>query len=88
MRILVVSNSAKRKIKAFIKKHPEFKTKLETIIANLLKDPFQVRLETHKLTGRLKNLYGASITYEYRLVFFFDNQCVYITNIGSHEEVY
>jgi addiction module RelE/StbE family toxin len=88
MRILVVSNSAKRKIKIFIKKHPLLRTKLERVIAGLLNNPFLPKLETHKLTGRLKRLYAANITYEYRLVFFFDNEHVYIINIGSHDEVY
>ena len=88
MRILVVLNSAKRKIKAFVKKYPELESKLEKTVSGLLKDPFQDRFDTHKLTGRLKHLYAASITYEHRLIFFFDDKCIYIVNIGSHDEVY
>lgn len=88
MRTLVVSNSAKRKIKAFIKKHPTLKIKLERIIADILKNPSFSSLGTHKLSGKLKHLYAANITFEYRLVFFFDNTHVYIANIGSHDEVY
>lgn len=88
MRILVVSSSAKRKVKAFVRKYPELESKLEKIVSGLLKDPFQEKFYTHKLSGRLKNLYAASITYEHRLIFFFDDKCIYIVNIGSHDEVY
>lgn len=88
MRILVVSNSAKRKMRAFIKKHPDLQLKLEQVIFAILKNPSSSKLRIHKLTGKLKNLHAASITYDHRLVFFFDDQCVYLVNIGSHDEVY
>ena len=88
MRILIVSNSAKRKLKAFIKKHPEHRVKLEQIITNLLKNLLQKKIKVHRLSGKLKFLYAASITYEYRLIYFFDDQHVYLINIGSHDEVY
>ena len=88
MRSLVISKSAKRKIKVFIRKHPTLRSKLEQVITNLLRDPFLATLETHRLSGRLKYLYAASISYDYRVVFFFDDKFLYLVNIGSHEEVY
>ena len=88
MRSLVISKSTQRKIKVFIKRHPTLRPKLEQIITNLLYDPFLAGLETHRLSGRLKHLYSASINYEYRVVFFFDDKFLYLGNIGSHEEVY
>ena len=88
MRILIVSNSVKRKIKAFIKKHPDLHLKLERVLSTLLENPTSSKFGAHKLTGKLKNLHAASITYDHRLVFFFDNKNLYIVYIGSHDEVY
>jgi mRNA-degrading endonuclease YafQ of YafQ-DinJ toxin-antitoxin module len=88
MRALSVSKSAKRKIEVFLKKHPALRSKVERIIGMLLRDTFSAGLDTHKLSGKLGYLYAASITYEYRFVFYFDIDTVYIVNIGSHDEVY
>lgn len=88
MRSLVISKSARHKIKVFIKKHPTLHPKLEQVIAHLLRDPFLKVLDTHRLSGKLKHLYAASINYDYRLIFFFDDKRLYLVNIGSHEEVY
>ena len=88
MRALSVSKSAKRKIEAFLKKQPALRSKVERVIGVLLQDTFSAGLDTHKLSGKLGYLYSASITYEYRIVFYFDTDTVYIVNIGSHEEVY
>jgi addiction module RelE/StbE family toxin len=88
MRSLVISKSTERKIKIFIRKHPTIRSKLEQVVTNLLQDPFLASLETHRLSGRLKHLYSASISYDYRVVFFFDDKSLYLVNIGSHEEVY
>ena len=88
MRSLVISKSTQRKVKVFIKKHPPLRSKLEQVVTNLLRDPFLASLETHRLSGKLKYLYAASINYDYRVVFFFDDKFLYIVNVGSHEEVY
>lgn len=88
MRSLVISKSTRRKIKVFIRKHPALRLKLEQVITHLLKDPFLKILDTHRLSGRLKHLYAASINYDYRIIFFFDDKCLCLVNIGSHEEVY
>ncbi len=61
--------------------------KLELFIA----DPFSPVLRTHKLSGKLKNLYSFSIEYDFRIVFYFtkDNpvKAVFV-DIGTHDEVY
>ena len=88
MRSLVVLKPTERKIKIFIRKHPTLRSKLEQVVTNLLRDPFLVSLETHRLSGRLKHLYAASINYDYRVIFFFNDKFLYLVNIGSHEEVY
>ena len=52
--------------------------------------PFDSRLKTHKLSGKLKDLWSFSIEYDLRIIFFFvENQtkAVFI-DFGKHDEVY
>jgi len=52
-------------------------------------DPFDPKLRTHKLSGKLKDLWGFSIEYDLRVVFYFvDNRRVVFVDIGTHTEVY
>ncbi len=88
MRELVASNYFSKKLGKFLKFHPELEKKTQKTFEILMKDVFLPVLETHKLSGKLKTLYGASINFEYRIVFDFDEKNVFLVNIGSHDEVY
>jgi mRNA-degrading endonuclease YafQ of YafQ-DinJ toxin-antitoxin module len=65
----------------------EFWIRLELFI----NDPFEAKLKTHKLSGRLKDLWSFSIEYDLRVVFFFTKdkpkKAVFV-DIGTHDEVY
>lgn len=54
-------------------------------------DPFDSKLKTHKLSGKLKGLWSFSIEYDLRVVFFFTNgkqkKAVFV-DLGTHDEVY
>jgi len=54
-------------------------------------DPFDIRLRTHKLSGKLKNLWSFSIGYETRVVFYFTKdkpkKAIFV-DIGTHNQVY
>jgi mRNA-degrading endonuclease YafQ of YafQ-DinJ toxin-antitoxin module len=56
-----------------------------------INDPFDAKLKTHKLSGKLKNLWSFSIGYDLRIVFYFTpdkpKKAVFV-DIGTHEEVY
>lgn len=54
-----------------------------------LKNPFDPALKTHKLSGRLKDLWAFSLGYDLRVVFYFfsPDQAVFV-DIGTHDEVY
>lgn len=48
-------------------------------------NPFDSRLKTHRLYGKLKDLHSFSIGYKYRLIFeFADQNIVYFHSIGTH----
>ena len=65
----------------------EFWVRLELFI----NDPFDAKLKTHKLTGKLKDLWSFSIDYDHRVVFFFTKERPrrsILIDIGTHDEVY
>ncbi|MBU1033084.1 MAG: type II toxin-antitoxin system mRNA interferase toxin, RelE/StbE family [Patescibacteria group bacterium] len=51
------------------------------------KDPFDPRLKTHKLKGRLKGFLSFSIGYKYRIIFELSNEkrTAHFHSAGNHE---
>lgn len=69
------------------KKLPE-DIKKEAIKKELIfnKNPFNLKLKTHKLKGKLKDCYAFHISYSNRIIFEFGkNDVVYFHSIGSHD---
>jgi mRNA-degrading endonuclease YafQ of YafQ-DinJ toxin-antitoxin module len=79
-----------RKLKKFIKKHPDVLDRYIKTIEILEIDPFHPSLRIHKLQGKLKEYYSISITIKYRVVidFIIENNEIIPINIGTHDEVY
>lgn len=49
-------------------------------------NPFDQRLKTHKLTGRLKEFWSFSLDESYRIIFeFADEDNIWFHSVGSHE---
>jgi len=70
-----------KKLPARIKKIAEQK---EAIFRN---DPFDQRLKTHKLSGKLDGLLAFSIDQKYRIIFEFskDKKTIYFHQAGDHD---
>lgn len=50
------------------------------------KNPFDPRLKTHKLAGKLKSYYSFSIDYQIRIIFeFAGKDTVWFLSVGTHE---
>lgn len=51
------------------------------------KNPFNPKLKTHKLKGRLKGFLSFSIGYKYRIIFEFgkNKEIVYFHSVGDHD---
>lgn len=77
--------SFKKRIKGDKILENKFKMRLEIFINN----PFDSRLKTHKLSGKLKDLWSFSIEYDQRVIFYFteDDKAIFI-DIGNHNQVY
>lgn len=76
----------KRRIRGNQLLENKFKIKLEIFINN----PFDPRLKTHKLSGKLKDLWSFSIEYDQRVIFYFvnNNSKAIFIDIGNHDQVY
>lgn len=73
----------KKNLKKFPKSQLKFFIKQEKIFRE---NPFDPRLKTHKLSGKLAKFYSFSISYHWRIVFHVENgNIVIFDNIGTHE---
>lgn len=77
--------SFKRSYKKNISRNSILKKKFWTALNAFSKNPFDARLKTHKLTGKLQGLWAFSIDYDCRVVFNFldSNKLVLLIDIGS-----
>ena len=93
MRTLVWSNAFKRAFRRMAERRPELRKELEETLAMLTANPFDPRLETHKLKGKLAGTWACSAGYDLRIVFEFvkvdaSEDAVFLIELGSHDEVY
>jgi len=83
------STSFKRVFKKRIRGNQELETKFWQKVEIFMQDPFDRTLRTHKLSGKLSDLWSFSIGYDLRVVFYFANESkVVFVDIGKHDEVY
>jgi mRNA-degrading endonuclease YafQ of YafQ-DinJ toxin-antitoxin module len=84
------SNSFKKVFKKRIKAS-EIETEFWLRLDIFIEDPFDLKLKTHKLSGKLKDLWSFSLGYDLRVVFYFTKdrprKAVFV-DIGNHDEVY
>ena len=79
-----------KKLKKFIKKHPEVLDRYAKTIELLVIDPWHPSLRLYKLKGGLHEYHSISINMKYRVVIDFiikDHEIIPI-DIGTHDDVY
>ena len=79
-----------KKLKKFIKKHPDALDRYVKTIELLEIDPFHPSLRLHKLQGKLNEYHSVSINMKYRIVidFILIEKEIIPIDIGNHDEVY
>lgn len=83
------SSSFKKAFKKLLKAAPEIEEKFWEKIDIFYENPFDIQLKTHKLSGKLKNLWSFSIDFSIRVIFCFESKdLVTFIDIGTHEDVY
>ncbi|MCP4269347.1 MAG: type II toxin-antitoxin system mRNA interferase toxin, RelE/StbE family [Candidatus Brocadiaceae bacterium] len=81
--------SFKRQYKKKIKNNNELKKKFWKNMELFSQNFFNLRLRTHKLTGKLEGLWAFSIDNDCRIVFkFLEKDEILLIDLGSHDEVY
>lgn len=87
-RNLAYDNSFHKKFKKVVKNNKELEKKIFEILELMKSDIFDSKLMTHKLSGDLKKCYASKITFDLRIVFYFDEEFIYLVDVGNHDEVY
>ena len=87
---IIETKTYSKKVRKFLKKHPNIFNKYEKTIFILEQNPYHPSLRLHKLKGGLKEYFSVSIDLEYRIIldFIVIDKEIYLIDIGSHDEVY
>ncbi|MBN2858138.1 MAG: plasmid stabilization protein [Candidatus Delongbacteria bacterium] len=87
---IIHSDSYKKRVKKFIKKHPDLVVQYEKTLELLEINPYHPSLRLHKLAGKLNELHAVSINTAFRisLIFLIQHDKIIPVDIGTHEEVY
>ena len=88
MRKILTTSRFERKLKIFTLRHPEFVLKISQTMKLIASDYKHISLKTHKLGGFLRECYGSSISYEYRIIFIIEKDYVCFIDIGDHDHLY
>jgi len=94
LRRLAWTPKSQRAFKRLIKRNPQLKQAIRRTLDLLVRDPFDQTLRSHKLSGKLEDVWSCSIDYKLRILFEFvddpetEEQAILLLNIGSHDEVY
>ena len=83
------SSSFRRSFKRKVKGNKEREEKFWQRLKTFQNTPFDPTLRTHRLSGKLQELWSFTIEYDLRVVFYFmaTEKAVFI-DIGTHDEVY
>jgi addiction module RelE/StbE family toxin len=83
------SDSFKRAFKKRIKGNENLERNFREKLEQFKNNPFDKSLKTHKLSGKLKDLWSFSLEYDRRVLFYFtDDGKVVFVDIGNHNQVY
>lgn len=83
------SSSFRRAFKKLVKGKPSLEDVFWAKVEIFVRDPYDGRLRTHKLSGKLHELWSFSVTYDVRVVLSFveDDRAIF-EDIGNHDTVY
>lgn len=90
--VLLRSAAFARSAKRHLKKNPDQATAVESALELLTENPFDPRLKSHRLTGKLKASWACSAGYDLRIIFSFarhgNSNAILLETMGTHDEVY
>jgi len=78
----------KRSLKKTIKKYPRLKSKIKITIESLKNNHEDPKLKLHKLSSTNTEDWSISVSYKIRITFHYGKNCIILSNIGTHDQVY
>jgi len=83
------SSAFKRAFKKRIKGNADLEARFWQKLEQFTIAPFDPNLKTHKLSGKLNDLWSFTVDYDERVLFYFteDGKAVFV-DIGNHDQVY
>jgi len=87
---LLITDSYLKKLKKFLKNHPDIFDRYAKTIEILETNPYHPSLRLHKLQGKLCDFHSVSINMNYRVIIDFiirDNEIIPV-DIGTYDDVY
>lgn len=87
-RNIIYDSSFHKKFKKVSKNNKELQDRIFEILELMRGDVFNFKLMTHKLSGDLRKCYACKVTFDLRMVFYFDDNNIYLVDIGGHDDVY
>ncbi len=86
---IVWDQGFKRIYQKMIKNNVDLRRKFWVTMELFSRTPFDRRLRTHKLSGKLEGLWAFSVSYDCRVIFkFLNGDEILLIDIGGHNEVY
>lgn len=87
---IISTDSYLKKLKKFLRKHPEILERYIKTIEILEANPFHPSLRIHKLKGNLCEFHSVSINMDYRVIidFIIEDGKIIPIDIGTHDQVY
>jgi proteic killer suppression protein len=87
---IIITDSYLKKLKKFIKKHPDILDRYAKTIEILEVNPYHPSLRLHKLQGKFCEFHSISITMDYRVIidFIIQEHEIIPVDIGTHDDVY
>lgn len=71
-----------------IVRNPKLNKKLKERLEIFEVNPRNSLLKTHKLSGEKKGLSAFSVTGDYRVVYYQEDEDYYLIDVGTHNQVY
>ncbi len=91
-RKLLKSPRFKRRLRSWLKAHPEASRDIESALEALATDDVAPLLKLHKLRGALAGCWACSAGYDLRIVFEYveenGEKAIRLLTLGTHDEVY
>ena len=83
------SSSFKRAFEKRIQHDKQIEDRFWHAVDIFIQNPFDRKLKTHRLSGKLKEVWSFRIDYDVRVLFYFiSEKKVVFFDIGKHDEVY